>query len=47
MGTEVFHHLKATELKSKGHSTNVGDEGGFILNLGSNDEAIQVVLKSN
>ena len=45
MGTEVFHHLKA-ELKSKGHSTNVGDEGGFAPNLGSNDEAIQVVLKA-
>ena len=45
MGTEVFHHLKE-ELKSKGHSTNVGDEGGFSPNLGSNEEAIQVVLKS-
>ena len=45
MGTEVFHHLKA-ELKSKGHSTNVGDEGGFAPNLGSNEEAIQVVLKA-
>ena len=38
MGTEVFHHLKAV-LKSKGHSTNVGDEGGFAPNLGSNEEA--------
>ena len=37
MGTEVFHHLKE-ELKSKGHSTNVGDEGGFAPNLGSNEE---------
>ena len=45
MGTEVFHHLKA-ELKSQGHSTNVGDEGGFAPNLGSNEEAIQVVLKA-
>lgn len=45
MGTEVFHHLKA-ELKSKGYSTNVGDEGGFAPNLGSNEEAIQVVLKA-
>ena len=43
MGTEVFHHL-ITELKSKGYSTNVGDEGGFAPNLGSNEEAIQVVL---
>ncbi|MEE2700350.1 MAG: phosphopyruvate hydratase [Bacteroidota bacterium] len=45
MGTEVFHHLKA-ELQSQGHSTNVGDEGGFAPNLGSNEEAIQVVLKA-
>ena len=45
MGTEVFHHLKA-ELKAQGHSTNVGDEGGFAPNLGSNEEAIQVVLKA-
>jgi len=45
MGTEIFHHLKA-ELKDQGHSTNVGDEGGFAPNLGSNEEAIQVVLKA-
>lgn len=45
MGTEVFHHLKS-ELKSKGYSTNVGDEGGFAPNLGSNEEAIEVVLKA-
>jgi len=44
-GTEVFHHLKE-ELKSQGHSTNVGDEGGFAPNLGSNEEAIEIVLKS-
>jgi enolase len=43
MGTEVFHHLKAV-LKAKGHSTNVGDEGGFAPNLGSNEEAIEIVL---
>jgi enolase len=43
MGTEVFHNLKAV-LKSKGHSTNVGDEGGFAPNLGSNEEAIETVL---
>ena len=43
MGTEVFHHLKAV-LKSKGHSTNVGDEGGFAPNLSSNEEAIETVL---
>jgi enolase len=45
MGTEVFHHLKAV-LKSKGQSTNVGDEGGFAPNLGSNEEAIEVVLEA-
>lgn len=43
MGTEVFHHLKEV-LKAKGHSTNVGDEGGFAPNLGSNEEAIDIVL---
>jgi enolase len=45
MGTEIFHHLKNV-LKSKGLSTNVGDEGGFAPNLGSNEEAIQYVLKA-
>ncbi|MEJ6776686.1 MAG: phosphopyruvate hydratase [Crocinitomicaceae bacterium] len=44
-GTEIFHHLKDV-LKSKGMSTNVGDEGGFAPNLGSNEEAIQVVIKA-
>ena len=45
MGIEVFHHLKA-ELKFQSHSTNVGDEGGFAPNLGSNEEAIEIVLKA-
>jgi len=45
MGTEIFHTLKAV-LKDKGHSTNVGDEGGFAPNLKSNDEAIEVVLEA-
>lgn len=44
-GTEVFHHLKGV-LKRKGMSTNVGDEGGFAPSLGSNEEAIQVVLEA-
>ena len=44
-GTEVFHNLKSV-LKSKGMSTNVGDEGGFAPSLGSNEEAIQVVLEA-
>ncbi len=45
MGTEIFHHLKKV-LKAKGHSTNVGDEGGFAPNLSSNQEAIEVVLEA-
>ncbi len=45
MGTEVFHALKAV-LKKAGHSTNVGDEGGFAPNLGSNEEAIEYVIKA-
>lgn len=43
MGTEIFHHLKKV-LKSKNHSTNVGDEGGFAPNLSSNEEAIEIIL---
>ncbi len=45
MGAEIFHHLKNV-LKKSGHSTNVGDEGGFAPNLGSNEEAIEVVLEA-
>lgn len=45
MGVEVFHHLKAV-LKSKGYSTNVGDEGGFAPNIKSNEEAIQIVIQA-
>ena len=45
MGAEVFHNLK-TVLKSKGLSTNVGDEGGFAPNLGSNEEAIMCILQA-
>jgi enolase len=45
MGVEVFHHLKSV-LKSKGYSTNVGDEGGFAPNIKSNKEAIEIVLKA-
>lgn len=43
MGVEVFHSLKSV-LKSKGFSTNVGDEGGFAPNIKSNEEAIETVL---
>lgn len=45
MGVEVFHNLKAV-LKKMGHSTNVGDEGGFAPNLSSNEEAIKVILEA-
>ena len=45
MGVEVFHHLKKV-LKSKGYSTNVGDEGGFAPEIQSNEEAIEIVLKA-
>ena len=44
-GTEVFHHLK-TVLKARGMSTNVGDEGGFAPSLGSNEEALEVVMEA-
>ncbi|ODA68455.1 Enolase [Methyloligella halotolerans] len=43
MGAEVFHALKKA-LKSAGHNTNVGDEGGFAPNLGSTREALDFVL---
>ncbi|MFY9555808.1 MAG: phosphopyruvate hydratase [Blastocatellia bacterium] len=44
-GAEVFHSLKAV-LKKRGHSTAVGDEGGFAPNLKSNDEAIEAILEA-
>ena len=44
-GVEIFHELKNV-LKSKGYSTNVGDEGGFAPNIQSNEEAIETVLKA-
>src|SRR5262245_42970985 len=43
MGVEVFHHLKAI-LKKKGHSTAVGDEGGFAPDLKSNEEVLETIL---
>jgi enolase len=45
MGVEVFHHLKAV-LSEQGRSTAVGDEGGFAPDLGSNQEALEVVLRA-
>jgi len=44
-GVEVFHALKAA-LKKNGHTTSVGDEGGFAPRLGSNEEAIQYVVRA-
>jgi enolase len=43
MGSEVFHHLKAT-LKQEGHSTSVGDEGGFAPDLESNEQALEMLI---
>lgn len=45
MGAEVFHTLKGV-LKAKGMNTAVGDEGGFAPDLGSNEEAIEVILEA-
>ncbi|HHX95058.1 MAG TPA: phosphopyruvate hydratase, partial [Clostridia bacterium] len=45
MGTEVFHNLRKV-LKSRGHNTTVGDEGGFAPNLGSNEEALDVIIEA-
>jgi enolase len=45
MGAEVFHALKSV-LKSKGHVTAVGDEGGFAPNLASNEEPLQVIVEA-
>jgi enolase len=44
-GAEIFHHLKKV-LSDGGFSTAVGDEGGFAPNLGSNVEAIEVILEA-
>ena len=45
MGVEVYHNLKKV-LKEKGYSTGVGDEGGFAPNLGSEEEAIELILEA-
>ncbi|MFZ0572476.1 MAG: phosphopyruvate hydratase [Rhodomicrobium sp.] len=44
-GSEIFHTLKKL-LKDGGHSTNVGDEGGFAPNLKSADEALAFVVRA-
>jgi enolase len=43
-GAEVFHRLKET-LRARGLSTAVGDEGGFAPDLGSNEEALTVLIE--
>ncbi|WP_312719254.1 phosphopyruvate hydratase [Mobilicoccus sp.] len=43
MGAEVYHQLKKV-LKDKGLATGLGDEGGFAPNLGSNREALDVIM---
>ena len=45
MGAEAFHALKAV-LKNNGQNTSVGDEGGFAPNLGSSEEALQLIVKA-
>ncbi|MEQ8441794.1 MAG: phosphopyruvate hydratase [Alphaproteobacteria bacterium] len=44
-GAEVFHSLKK-QLQDAGHSTNVGDEGGFAPNLSSATEALDFIMKA-
>jgi enolase len=45
MGAEVFHALRGV-LRARGLGTGVGDEGGFAPNLGSNQEAVEVILEA-
>jgi enolase len=45
MGSEIFHTLRAA-LKTAGHSTNVGDEGGFAPNLASAEAALDFVMEA-
>jgi enolase len=44
-GAEIYQTLKKL-LQKQGHSSNVGDEGGFAPSLGSNKEAVEVILKA-
>jgi enolase len=45
MGVEVFHSLKKV-LSKAGKSTSVGDEGGFAPDLGTNEEALEVIVEA-
>lgn len=44
-GCEIFHHLKKV-LHDKGLNTSVGDEGGFAPDLGSNEEALNLIMSA-
>ncbi len=44
-GAEIYHELKNL-LKKKGLSTSVGDEGGFVVNVKSNEEPIQLIIEA-
>jgi len=44
-GVECYHVLKGV-LSERGLSTSVGDEGGFAPNLGSNEEAVQILVEA-
>jgi enolase len=44
-GVETYHVLKSV-LHSRGLSTAIGDEGGFAPDLGSNEEAVQVLVEA-
>ena len=44
-GVEIFHNLKKV-LHEKGYATSVGDEGGFAPNLGSNQEALDLIVQA-
>lgn len=45
MGATVYHRLKSV-LQVRGHTTSVGDEGGFAPMLSSNEEAIQLIVEA-
>ena len=45
MGSEIYHHLK-TVLSADSLSTAVGDDGGFAPNLGSNEDAVKIILQA-
>lgn len=45
MGAEVFHTLKKI-LSTRGLSTSVGDEGGYAPDLGSNAEALSLIVEA-